>query len=67
MEKYKLSTVLEGHKLDVRCICPVPMPEIGKNLFPIRSQCVRVIAFIESNKMAQNFSYYDPPNFSIIR
>ena len=30
MGEYKLSSVLEGHKLDVRCICSLPsVPDIG--------------------------------------
>ena len=30
MDEYKLSEVLEGHKLDVRCICASSsVPEIG--------------------------------------
>ena len=34
MEDYQLSNILEGHELDVRCICPFPsVPEIGKFLY----------------------------------
>ena len=34
MDDYKLSEVLDGHKLDVRCICASPsVPEIGKISF----------------------------------
>ena len=35
MGEYKLSSVLEGHKLDVRCICSLPsVPDIGmKRIF----------------------------------
>ena len=33
MDEYKLSEVLEGHKLDVRCVFSFPSgAEIGKNL-----------------------------------